>query len=345
MNNNNTNITNFSNYKLSKTSPQITIDKKLLCFYKLFKTMGINLNQLKFKNYSRPSIQYHSVVGTIANIEEFKKIDLKLNAIYNLLDCIKSKCDKLVDQKSILKLNYIILNIASQLFDNQFSKMKLDSTNVTDVIATIKWSKNNFYFNKLSIFYCIYANFDLKMCESLSNLHIESTIKSDELFYNIKLLSKDFINGLKEEDYLQIISQVMSENYYISQILDDNFYDYAKNFCDIDPNFFSKREAFYIFFSSNIIKIIDVFGIEKICKLSNKELLYISRYNSIKSLEEIKTLMNLDIPISKINIILNYPVLIKYIYEKIVTIKISLQKNQNLENPNKNNHCKILKKF
>ena len=32
-----------------------------------------------------------------------------------------------------------------------YSKMKLDSTNVTDVIATIKWSKNNFYFNKLSI--------------------------------------------------------------------------------------------------------------------------------------------------------------------------------------------------
>lgn len=150
---------------------------------------------------------------------------------------------------------------------------------------------------------------------------INDPIKFDEFGYNTKLLSKGFIDSLSKEKYHQIINIITSDS-NIYPKLKDTFYQYVKTIIEINPNFFSRDSSFNLFFKENSQTIIDVFGIDRIAKMSEDELNYISNKDNQKDkLIEVKQLIDLGISISKIDKILCYPEIIRLGYHKVVLIK------------------------
>lgn len=324
------NIINFSSYKSQKQNHPFQ-DEKLFCFYDVFKDMGIDLKEIQFQSYTRPDYQIRSIIFALTSDEE---IDLKQNFIFNFLDNIKFYyklyCNEELNLTRSLRADYIFSNIAAKLFDCEFSNRSLDNKKQKDIIDSIRWlNQNNFIFKKIFIIYCAYLNTDLKTCKKIANLAIDDPIKFDEFGYNTKLLSKSFIDSLSKEEYHQIINIIIS-NSYIYPKLEDTFYQYAKTIFEINPNFFSSGSSFNLFFKENSQTIIDVFGIDRITKMSEEELNYISNKDNQKDkLIEIKQLIDLGISIPKIDKILCYPEIIRLGYHKVVLIRKLIRDKDN----------------
>lgn len=315
------NIIHFSSCK-PQTQKTVFQDAKLFSFYDVFKEyFGIDLKNIRFQNYNRPSYQKRSIIGALTSTEE---IDLKQNFIFNFLDQMKYYynlyCNEELNQTRSLRADYIFLNIASELFNQKFSNRNLDNRNKQDIADTIRWlSQNDYTLKQLFIIYCAYINTDLKICNKLANLAINDPIKFWEFTYNSKLLSKKFIDTLPKEVYDQIIDTITTDSVLYPE-LKNEFYQYAKEICEIDPNFFSKFSSFAPFCLDNSQAIIDVFGIDGMVKMSEEELEYISNHQKNK-LIEIKQLMDLGVSTVQIKKVLYYPHIIKLGYQKAVLIK------------------------
>lgn len=295
-------------------------DQKLLCFQSLFQTFKIDFRKFEFDNFSRPDFQAHSILFGLVNSE--KGIDLKKNAIYNVLDEIKGKDDWNTNSEKVQKADIIILNIASQLFDRKFSDRQLDSKNQKDIRDTIAWSHDCYLKSFFLVFYSAYINASLETCKKVANLFDSNFIKYGEISYNIKLLSNHFISSLPDSSYQRIMDTIIDSD-YIYPPLNDLFYENAGNVCEIDPNFFSKYSDFVPFFSDNVQDIIDVFGLEGITNMSPNEAQSVLNKSRVE-LEKIKPFFGFNMNYSKINRVLCYPSILQFGYQKIKLVQRTL---------------------
>lgn len=317
-------IINLEKYKDSKKRP-ILQDKKLLSFYYFLKnTLNIDLNTLHFQGYTRPLKQAHSIIFALMDKEE---IDLKENAIFNFLDDIKSYCNNDLNPKTVYKADYILLNIIGELFDREYSKEELDNKDSKIIRNAILWSTNNEGIKeKLATFYYAYANTDLTICEKIASIREEGN-NACNIIYNIGLLSYSFVSSLPKELYSKIISIIIKDPRTYSN-LNEEFYHYAKEICEINPDFFVKEAAFIPFFLENTQDIIDVFGLNKFANMADEELIYISKYQK-EDLIKIKQLIDLNVPICKISRLLCYPDIVRLGYQKVVLIKNLFSNKEN----------------
>lgn len=295
-------------------------DQKLLCFQSLFQTFKIDFRKFEFDNFSRPDFQAHSILFGLVNSE--KGIDLKKNAIYNVLDEIKGKDDWNTNSEKVQKADIIILNIASQLFDRKFSDRQLDSRSQKDIRDTIAWSHDCYLKSFFLVFYYAYINADLETCKKVSNLFDNNFIKYSEISYNINLLSNQFISSLTNSSYKRIMNTII-DNDCIYPRLDGTFYENAGKICEIDSNFFSKYSDFVPFFSDNAQDIIDVFGLDGITHMSKEEAQSVLD-KSKSELEKIKPFFGFNMNSSKINRVLCYPGIIQFGYQKIKLVQRTL---------------------
>lgn len=323
-----TNIINFKNYRDSKKRP-ILQDKKLLSFYYFLKndqSINIDLNKLHLQGYTRPSKQARSIIHALISDEE---IDLKTNAIFNFLDDIKAYCHNDLNPKNVYKADYIILNIIRQLFDRKYSEKELNNKNQNDIQSTILWVDNNESLKKkLTLFYYAYVNTDLTICEKIASINEEGN-NPYNVMENMRLLSYSFVNSLSKESYFKIINTAIKDS-SIYPHLNEEFYYYAKEICEKKPDFFSNQYAFRPFFLKNTKDIIHIFETNQLVNMSDDELSYISRYEK-EDLIKIKQLMDLKIPISKIDKLLCYPDIIRLGYQKVVIIKNTFSSKENNE--------------
>lgn len=292
-------------------------DQKLICFQSLFKTFKIDFRKFEFDNFSRPDFQAHSILFGLVNSD--KEMDLKKNAIYNILDEIKGKDDSNTNLEKVQKADIIILNTASQLFDRKFSDRKLDSKNQRDIRDTIVWSHDHYLKEFFLVFYYVYLNAELETCKKVANLFDNNFIKYGELSYNVRLLSNQFISSLSDSSYKRIMSTIIDDDYIYPQ-LDDAFYENAGNICKIDPNYFSKYSDFIPFFSDNAKDVIDVFGLDGIIRMSPNEAHSVLN-KSRSELEKMKPFFGFNMDSSKINRILCYPSIIQFGYQKIKLVQ------------------------
>lgn len=251
--------------KKDKKPSSLLEDQKLACFSELFKSanLRIDLKKIDFNSYTRPDFQARSVVFGIVHTQFGNvEIDLKTNAIYNFLDAIKDKCDFDSNAKNLYRADLIILNIASQLFDRTFAGRKLDCHNPQDVRDTIAWSNDSVRTNRLAVFYHAYVNADLKTCQMLKPLFIDNYTKYFELADNVQLFSSSFIQQLTEETYHHILGTVIRTAYIFAK-LKDEFYQNAKDLCEINPNFFSSFYYFEPFFYFEIKDTLTVLSLEE----------------------------------------------------------------------------------
>ncbi len=311
--------------KSKKKKSLLLEDSKLACFSELFESFafGIDLGKFDFSGYNRPDFQIRSViVGMMHTKLGHGEIDLKTNAIYNFLDAIKEKCDFDVNSKNLYRADLIILNTASQLFDQKFGNRELDFNNPQDVRDTIVWSHDDTRIRRFAVFYHAYVNADLETCRMISgNLY--------DLAGNIQLFSSSFIQELSKETYHHLLNTIMNSDYIFPE-LKDEFYQNAKDLLEINPNFFSSFDYFRPFFYPQIKDTFTVFSLEEFASMSESELSYIAG-ESKQRLEKMKPFLDLNVEPSKIDKVLCYPAVIQMGYQTFTLIKnqITTQYNSN----------------
>ncbi len=167
-------------------------------------------------------------------------------------------------------------------------------------------------------------------------------IKLNQFYVNSKLLSKNFIDNVTENEHEQIIESLLYNKRNIP-LLNEDFYKYIRNFCDYDFDFFLILFKFTPFFLESFENVLKIFNLEQLKNMSLEKIRFLCYFKDINCLIKIKILLDLNIslkeiekvlehpsvfelitlglPVSKINKVLDYPDLVNFIYQKIALLK------------------------
>ncbi len=115
---------------------EVIENNKLSCFQSFFLKLNINIEKLNIEKHSIPFKRWRTIVSYFYSKE--KEVDLKLNAIYNVLEAVLEKCESLIEFQEQDKIKEIILSIASSLYDQKFTRIKEQEKNENFIIETIK---------------------------------------------------------------------------------------------------------------------------------------------------------------------------------------------------------------
>lgn len=310
-------------------------EKKLFCFKSFFLRFDINIEKIEFQKQPYPLNRWRTIVDYINSKEN--EVDLKQNAIYNLLEQVLEKSEPLISLQED-EVKNIILNIAGALYNNRFKNIANDES---FIIETIKWSNNSNIVKELSLFTCLYLNASSKVCELVSEAVLKDKNKIEQFFVNSRVLSKEFITSLTDYEHEQIIISLINMKRTLP-LLNEDFYKYIRSFCDYDFIFFLLLFNYTPLFLAPVEPILEIFNLEKLKTMSLEEIKFICHFRTRAVLLKIKILMDLNVPldeiekvlekpsvfelitlglpISKIDKVIHYPDLVNFIYQKISLI-------------------------
>ncbi len=319
---------------------EVISNSKLSCFQSFFQKLNISVKELNIKKYPIPLKRWKTIVSYFYSKE--KEVDLKLNAIYNVLEIVLEKCESLIEFQEQDKIKDIILSIASLLYEQKFISLKEQEKNESFIIETIKWSSNSSLIRKLTLFTCLYLNASSKVCTLISDIALCDSSKLSQFYVNNKLLSKSFIDEITKNEHEQIIESLLYNKRNIP-LLNEDFYKYIRSFCEYDFNYFLVLFRYTPFFLESFENILKVFNLEQLKNMNLEQIRFLCYFRDLNCLIKIKILLNLDIPlkeiekvlehpsvfelltlglpVSKIDKVIKYPDLINFIYQKIALLK------------------------